>query len=354
MWALYLHRTKLRGLLMHRPLLLGTLLALSGCASMDLPSLSQLTPFATSAPKVETADIGVTECDRLTASSLNPYANSPDVPIDDLDAEPAIAACEADLKAHPGHPRLQVQLARALVKDNQFDRAFTLRQQSAQAGYPYGIYALAYSQYKGEGSTIDYSAALANFQKAANSGAPVAWNLIGHFYNQGLGVERDIDKAISALRKAAEDEFKTKRGTNSMTYVASLLRERDGWGDKREARRWYGRAAEQGSGLGMNGMGLLALDEDRHNEALQWFLRAADAGFITGHYNVGQAYRYGWGVQRDLGQAAQWYRQAAEKGHIEASLQLGRMYATGSGVAQNPTEAMRWFTMHAPTVTISE
>lgn len=339
---------------MYRPLLPCALLALSGCATTDLSSLSQLTSFATSGPKVEVADIGVTECDRLTASALNPDANSPDVPIDDLDPRRAIAACESDLKTHPSHPRLQAQLARALAKDNQFDLAFTLRQQSAQAGYPYGIYALAYSQYKGEGTAIDYGVALTNFQKAADNGVSTAWNLIGHFHNRGLGVERDIDKAISALRKAAEDEFNTKRGTNSMAYVGSLLHERDGWGDKREARRWYGRAAEQGNGLGMNGMGLLALKEDKHSEALRWFLRAADAGFITGHYNVGQAYRYGWGVQRDLRQAAQWYRQAAEKGHVEASLQLGRMYATGSGVVQNPAEAMRWFNMHAPTVAISE
>ncbi|MDZ4736787.1 MAG: tetratricopeptide repeat protein [Rhodospirillaceae bacterium] len=52
-----------------------------------------------------------------------------------------------------------------------------------------------------------------------------------------------------------------------------------------------------------------------YNEALDWYLPAAEAGFVPAQFNLGNMYYYGWGVPQDHAQAAYWHRIAAENGH---------------------------------------
>ncbi|MGB5724173.1 MAG: tetratricopeptide repeat protein, partial [Parasphingorhabdus sp.] len=49
----------------------------------------------------------------------------------------------------------------------------------------------------------------------------------------------------------------------------------------------------------------------------------ADAGDADAQFNLGQAYKLGNGVPRDLGQAERWYKKAADQGHLQANDNYG-------------------------------
>ena len=65
-----------------------------------------------------------TDCDRLAASPQDPGRPSgiAGVPSDAIDEEKAVPACRQALAAHPGDPRLSMELARALEKSGGSDK----------------------------------------------------------------------------------------------------------------------------------------------------------------------------------------------------------------------------------------
>ena len=58
---------------------------------------------------------------------------------------------------------------------------------------------------------------------------------------------------------------------------------------------------------------------------------------------LGNCYRDGIGVDKDMKEAVKWYRKAAEQGEAEAQYQLGISLLNGKGTAKNPKEAADWF-----------
>jgi TPR repeat protein len=60
-------------------------------------------------------------------------------------------------------------------------------------------------------------------------------------------------------------------------------------------------------------------------------------------FNLGQMYRRGEGVPRDLVQARRWYEAAAAQGFDEAQYQLGVVWETGNGVPSDLMEARQWY-----------
>ena len=78
-------------------------------------------------------------------------------------------------------------------------------------------------------------------------------------------------------------------------------------------------------------------------EAVKWYLGAAQQGYALAQYNVALQYRYGQGVDRNDAEAAQWFRKAAEKGHAKAQLHVGHAYRYGRGVERNDAVAIRWY-----------
>ena len=57
-------------------------------------------------------------------------------------------------------------------------------------------------------------------------------------------------------------------------------------------------------------------------EAVKWFRKAAEQGYVAAQFHLGFMYHRGLGVDRDYAEAMKWYRKAAEQGHAEAQEQL--------------------------------
>jgi len=83
----------------------------------------------------------------------------------------------------------------------------------------------------------------------------------------------------------------------------------------------------------------------QHAEALDCYRRGLelDPNHAELQYELGLAYRNGWVVAQDYGEAAAWFREAASRRHADAQSALGRMYLVGQGVRKDYSEAVAWF-----------
>ena len=114
--------------------------------------------------------------------------------------------------------------------------------------------------------------------KAAKGGHADAVLAMGWFYLNGVGVERDIEKA----------------------------------------KRWYRESARRGEPRAMFSLGEIAYYERDFSDALQWFTRASKAGHVLSLYWLGKLYWRGQGVERDQKQAKRLFHQAATRKVPEA------------------------------------
>lgn len=80
-----------------------------------------------------------------------------------------------------------------------------------------------------------------------------------------------------------------------------------------------------------------------YQQAMQWYLKAADEGNTDAMVNIGLLYQHGNGVQQNYQQAMQWYLKAADKNNPIAMIQISRLYNEGLGVDQDTKQGMAWF-----------
>jgi TPR repeat protein len=97
--------------------------------------------------------------------------------------------------------------------------------------------------------------------------------------------------------------------------------------------------------------------KERKKEALRWFQKAAEQGHVDAQYWTGLYYRHGLEVvTKDQAEGDAWFLKAAEQGHTGAMMKLGRYREAaelGDAYAQyqlgnqckdkDPAEAMSWY-----------
>ncbi|WEZ85878.1 caspase family protein (plasmid) [Rhizobium sp. 32-5/1] len=91
-----------------------------------------------------------------------------------------------------------------------------------------------------------------------------------------------------------------------------------------------------------------ALDKaGRGEEARDLNEIAMKAGSLAAYHNMGNLYRKGLGVEKDISKAFELYLYAAERGHVEDMSNVGFMYMQGQGVKQDYALAMKWLSAAA-------
>jgi TPR repeat protein len=98
---------------------------------------------------------------------------------------------------------------------------------------------------------------------------------------------------------------------------------------REDAEQWYKR-------------GLYLWDEERYEEAVPWFRKAADQGVADAQAFLGWIYQYWW-RHSDYSIAAAWYFLAAEQGNVAAAFELGKLYEIGQGVRRDPAHAEAYY-----------
>ncbi|MHB9146879.1 MAG: hypothetical protein ACYC2U_00175 [Candidatus Amoebophilus sp.] len=181
---------------------------------------------------------------------------------------------------------------------------------------------------------------IANTVKAhAKTGDALAQHNLGTMYYYGLGVDRNISKAMKLIRIAANQGFAHSQNTLGNMFLKDKL--------YADALEWYKKAAEQGNASAQYNLGRMyyygqEIEQD-YVKALEWYQKAAEQGNVNAQYNLGWMYDNGEGVEKDCKKAVEWYKKAAEQGNVDAQYNLGCSYDNGEGVEKNYKKAIIWY-----------
>lgn len=178
----------------------------------------------------------------------------------------------------------------------------------------------------------------------ATTGNRTAARIIGYIYENGRGVELNIEKAREWYQRAA-----AVGDTGAMYALGTIALELDD--DYAKAKEWYEKAAAAGDANAMASVGDLYRDghgvTKDYTKAREWYLKGSAAGNAYAMLKMGDIHREGGPhVQADASIAREWYQRAAAAGATTAMFALGNMFSEGA--TQDYDKALEWF--HKATV----
>ncbi|MEH6632160.1 MAG: tetratricopeptide repeat protein [Halopseudomonas aestusnigri] len=171
-------------------------------------------------------------------------------------------------------------------------------------------------------------------------------------YLEGVEAFEQGDHALALsfwLPLAENGDAKAQYSIGKLYETADL----DGGPKYQEAIKWYIKAADQGITAAQNNLGRLftqglGVEEDRAKAVTYWQL-AAQSKHAMAQYNLGLAYFRGEGVEQNLEQAVFWFHQSANNGVGGAQYALGEVYRLGLSVPKDLMEAKKWYQKSADT-----
>lgn len=138
----------------------------------------------------------------------------------------------------------------------------------------------------------DYETAFAEWLQLAENQHPQACHNLALLYEEGLGVEQDLELA----------------------------------------EKWCEKAAQLGLPVAQHHLGYFLWERDTIS-ALDTWEQAAQAGVAAAQFDLAMQYMLGEVIEQDNDMAADWYEEAAMQGHMEAQFQLGVLYANAEQFA---------------------
>lgn len=157
-----------------------------------------------------------------------------------------------------------------------------------------------------------HGAATDIFRPLAAKGNPVAQFYMGEATRLGLGVEINIENALT----------------------------------------WYELAIQQGFPPAENTMAVWLLEHEVENILIpRLLIRSANNGYAPAQYNLCRLYATGEQLEKDPVRAVWWCRKAAQQGHWDAQQALVLALEHGIGIEQDQEEAQRLREQYNPSQT---
>lgn len=168
---------------------------------------------------------------------------------------------------------------------------------------------------------------------AANHGFIPALFRLAHLYEFTL---KDNESAITFYTKAAEQGY-----TVAMHALRRIYKN-----NPEESIKWLTKAAKYGCKESQRELGNCfrkgyGIDKNLER-AYSWYEKAAEQGDSYSQCGLGLFNEFGWTNKTDYAKAAYWYELAAKQGVVLAQYELGHLYIMGKGVEENHNEAIYW------------
>lgn len=252
--------------------------------------------------------------------------------------------------------------------DQNLEEAIKWYHKAAEQGDSDSQYNLGYIFENGEGVEQNYEKAAKWYHKAAEQGDANAQYSLGLLYKNGQGVTKNYEEAIKWFLKSVDNYEDSCDACQAQREIGFMYE--NGLGvtqNYEEAIRWYCEALwyDEDAGKALDGLeekmekekrqkkeaeassylsiGFDCLKKESYDEALKWFLKAANLGNSDAQTNLGVMHAVGQGVNQNSAEAVKWYCKAAEQGNDKAQFHLGNLYRKGQGVKLNYSEAKKWY-----------
>lgn len=195
----------------------------------------------------------------------------------------------------------------------------------AELGIDSAQFLLAKAYYLGRGIDADEHKAFEWMKKSAEQGYFKAQSWLGLYYNSGVSVAPDKEKAKEWYLKAIQSQ---PNDSVTMFNLSGLYFQEE---DYEHAWYWVNESAKRNYAPAFHFVacfyyhGFGGIVEKNQEEALKWFVKAAESGYPPAQYLLGLGYDYGYDVPQDHEKALYWIRKAAENGYQEAKDKLKEM-----------------------------
>ena len=219
--------------------------------------------------------------------------------------------------------------------DKDLEQAERWLKQSSDAGNDSATLALAGLYY----SSLDrQEEAFALYQQAAEAGNDSAAYTLGELYF----ARDDMDQAENWYRKAIE--LGNARGYNRMGSVCARR------GDFAGQLEWVQKYVEAVGEEGYVSLGNAYGNVGDGEKMMEWYQKAADLGYSDAYGNIGMAYVYGLGgIPQDGEKAVEYLEKGYENGWQYGAFALGELYRQGEIVRKDLNKAVAWYEKIADT-----
>ncbi len=212
---------------------------------------------------------------------------------------------------------------------------------AAELGDPYACLGVAYYYYEGIGVDQDIDCAVTWYERAASGGCPRAHWELAKLYLEGDSIPQDLAKYVGHLISASEMGNMDAQYAIACEYRSGRILVRD----DALALSWFRAAATKGHVLAKFMVGYLLKSSAVSvpaDDAEMWFSSVAVSGDADNFLDIGLDYEYGLnGISRDLGEALRWYQCGAEMGHEKCMICLSRASSGDSEPYGSRMEAIR-------------
>ena len=226
---------------------------------------------------------------------------------------------------------------------------------------PADIMRIAYSYEYGLGVTKDMVKALNIYKDLASGNDATSRYKLGLCYTFGKGVKQDHDEAIKWFHKAIQEDTHDFDGSFGAYIMLGYYFQEGLTGkepDRKAAIEWYEKAIAEGAPQTRelppavaNNLAVLYLkddadeiDSDRIFELLE---KAVAKDAAIAQINMGLFLEYGCGLPVNPASAFMWYSKAANQENPTALFHLGRCFFYGIGVNKKYSYALDYFTKAA-------
>ncbi|MDH5301930.1 MAG: ankyrin repeat domain-containing protein [Gammaproteobacteria bacterium] len=229
--------------------------------------------------------------------------------------------------------------ANAAQQEKNYRTAFSFYQQAAELGVVEAQYNVAQMYQQGVGVEPNVEMARWWYSQAAEARLPQAQYQLAKLYQQDAS-PKSQGVAWTWLQRAAESGDAQAQLEVAQAYHAGILTEKD----LVAAQKWYLRAAEQNiSEAQFQAATMLEPDTGMAagTKANRLFRSAAKEGHLLAKAKLG-IYEISQAETDDVSEAFELLKQAAVEGHAESQYQLSLLYLRGRGVERNLAYASHW------------
>ncbi len=166
---------------------------------------------------------------------------------------------------------------------------------------------------------------------------------MGIIFRDGSGAKKDLKEALKWFEKAM------LLGDNEARFNAGKIYDlgaKNVKQDLKKAAEYYLKAAEGGFVSAQRAVASMYASGDGiqkdPKKSINWYFKAAGSGDHESQYAVGAAYATGTGVKKNYAEAHYWFNEAANRGNILSLYNLGTMYAKGQGTKKDLVQALKW------------
>lgn len=150
---------------------------------------------------------------------------------------------------------------------------------------------------------------------AAERNSPAAQYYLGLLYYYGQSVKKDLDECVYWIRRAANAEH-----TKAQLFYGFLYLKGIGVAKNfNKAKGWLQKAAAKGNSHAKWSLANIYLMEaNGGKKALGLFRELAKDNHPEAQFTLGQCYRYGTLLKKNLDKAEYWYKRAAKQNHAKS------------------------------------